>query len=235
MPLALVASNGNISVPAGVQITVAADSVQLLCQAMSYRERADILAQPTRNKRDVFWKGFAENVRFDTNSPNPLLVRRVVFSTPYVIDLTGPINDNTTQPTRVVGNGKHFIGLGNGNKSVDVLELILAGRNQQDWNDPMTAKIDTTRVRVMSDKTMTIRSGNTGDSFKQFKFYDRVNRKMVYDDEENANGVQGSGWAATSYAGQLQNIYCVYLMLNLSSTSMNLNFHQMRTAYWHEK
>lgn len=235
MPLGLVAPNGAVTVPAGATVNLAADTALVLCQVLSYRERQDFMAQPVRNKREIFWKGFAENIRFDTNSPNPLLVRRIVFSTPYRIELAGPVNDNTTQPTRVVSNGKHYIGLGNGPKNVDMLELLLAGKNQQDWNDPMTAKVDTSRVKVHSDRTLNIRSGNTGDAYRQFKFYDRINRKMVYDDEENANTVDPSGWAATAYGGNLQNIYCAYILLNLGSLNMNPNIYQMRTAYWHEK
>lgn len=235
MPLSLVETNGTITVPRGVDITMPGNGSVALTQCMSYRERDDQMAAPVRNKRDIFIKGFAEHIRFDTNSAYPLLVRRVVYTTPYKITLQGGVTGPTTQDTKVVRDKKHYIGLGFGPKNVDVVELLIAGENQSDWNDILTAKIDNQRVRLFSDKTFTIRSGNTGDAFKQFKFYDRINRKFTYDDQESANSILGSGWAAEAHNGDLQNIYCTYFIQNVQDVSISPTIHQSRTMYWHEK
>lgn len=235
MALSLVDPSGNVSVPRGVDITMPANGTVAITQCMSYRERDDQMSAPVRNKREIYLKGFAENIRFDTNSAYPLMVRRVVYATPYKIALQGGVTGPDTQDTKVVASKKHYIGLGYGPKNVDVLELVLAGTNQVDWNDILTAKIDNSRIRLFSDKCMTIRSGNTADAFRQFKFYDRINRKLSYDDEESANTIIGSGWAAEAHNGDLQNVYCTYFLQNVSQASISPTIHQMRTMYWHEK
>lgn len=235
MALALVDASGNVSVPRGVDVNIPANGTAALTQCMSYRERDDQMSAPVRNKREIFLKGFAENIRFDVNSAYPLMVRRVIYATPYKITLDGGVSGPTTQDTKVVTSKKHYVGLGYGPKNVDVPELVLAGTNQVDWNDIMTAKIDNTRIRLFSDKMFSIRSGNTADAFKQFKFYDRINRKATYDDEESANSILGSGWLTEAHNGDLQNVYCTYFLQNLSSTNITPTIHQMRTMYWHEK
>lgn len=232
---ALVATDGSVSPTPTVSVNLPANSYVSWTQAISYRERQSVMTAPARNLRDIYLKGFAETLRIDTNSPNPIMVRRLVVSAPVRIDLTGGITGNDTQPTHVVDNGTHFIGLGVGTKNIDLYETLFEGSSTRDWQDVFIAKIDNRRWRVHSDKTFQVRSGNTGDAFRQMKFWDPINKKVQYDDEERGNDIYGSGWTTTSTQGHQQNVYCIYIWYNQMSAAINPQITQQRTMYWHER
>jgi len=232
---ALVASDGSVSPNPTFGFTLGANTYYTICQAISYRERQGVMTAPARNLREIYLKGFAETIRIDSNSPNPMMVRRMIVSTPLKIDLKGGVTSADTQPTRVVDNGTHFIGWGNGPKTVDLLETLFEGSQTRDWQDPMVAKLDNRRWRVHQDKTWTVRSGNSGDAFKTYKFWDPINKKVQYDDEERGNDVFSSGWTTVSTMGHQQNIYCIYMFFNPQQTSLDPVLTQQRTMYWHER
>lgn len=232
---AIVAADGSVSPTPTVSVNLPANSYVSWCQAISYRERQSVMTAPARNLRDIYLKGFAETLRVDTNSPNPVMVRRLVVSSPVRIDLTGGVTSTDTQPTHVVDNGTHFIGLGTGTKNIDLYETLFEGSSTRDWQDVFIAKIDNRRWRVHADKVFQVRSGNTGDAFRQMKFWNPINKKVQYDDEERGNDIFGSGWTTTSTMGHQQNVYCIYIWYNQMATAIQPQITQQRTMYWHER
>ncbi|QKQ15110.1 Cap [Zizania latifolia genomoviridae] len=230
-----VLGDGSVSTAPYFRIDMGPNSYTAWCQNASYRERGNSLAAPVRNLRDIYLKGFAETIRVDTNSGNPLFVRRMVVSMPNRIDLTGGASIPNNQPTRVVKDGIHYIGIGNGPLNTGLYELIFAGRQGTDWSDVLSAKLDSRRMRIHSDKTLFIKSGNAAEAVKQYKFWDRINKKVQYDDEEIGNDVFTSGFTTTSTQGHQQNVYVVYLFFNPSGVAVTTDIAQQRTMYWHER
>lgn len=230
-----VAGNGDVTTQPYFRIDMGANGYVAWCQNASYRERGNSLAAPVRNLRDIFLKGFSETVRFDTNSGNPVIVRRLVVSMPTRIDLTGGVSMPNNQPTRVVKDGVHYIGIGNGPLNINLYETLFAGKQNTDWSDVITAKPDNRRMKVHQDKTLFIKSGNAAEAVRQYKFWDRINKKVQYDDEEQGNDVYTSGFTTTSTQGHQQNVYVVYIFFNPSNVALSADIYQQRTMYWHER
>lgn len=237
MTLGIVLSNGNVLAVNNQSYDIAAGSQQLFISAASYKERVNNSNEASRNLRQVYLRGVSERVRWETNSSAglPLVIRRMVISGVARIDLVGGVTDTTTQPTKVVANGNHFIGLGTGNMNVNVSELVFSGTFGRDWTDAATAKIDARRWKIHSDKSFVVKSGNQAEAIMNRRFFDPINKTIQYDDEESGADFTTSGWAAYSTQGHQQNVYIIYQVYNPSGVGVSPTLSLERTLYWHEK
>lgn len=237
--LAIVQANGNVTPSQSVPIPVRAGAVQYLVSAASYKERVNVPNEDARNKREVYLKGIAERMRWETNDQGyPLIVRRVCVSGSPRVDLVGGIDDpNEEQPTHVTVNGISYIGLGKGSLSINVPEVLMQGTYNVDWKDDINATIDRRRWKVHSDKTFMIRSNNATEAVYGRKMYDPINRTATYDDEENGSDYTTSGWTSFSTQGHQQNVYVIYIVYNpnQSGSTMTPTVSVERTLYWHER
>lgn len=237
MTLGIVASDGTVTATSNQAYNIAAGSHQLFISAASYKERLNNANEASRNLRQVFLRGISERVRWETNSTTgtPMIVRRMVVSGIARIDLAVGVTSIVTQPTHVVDNGNHYIGLGTGQMNINVAEVLFAGTYNRDWKDDMTARIDARRWKIHSDKSFVVRSGNQAEAIMQRRFYDPINKTLQYDDEENGFDVATSGWAAYSTQGHQQNVYIIYQVYNPSTATIAPTVSLERTLYWHEK
>lgn len=237
MTLGIVSPDGTVAATSNQAYNIAAGDKQLFISAASYKERINNANEASRNLRQVFLRGISERVRWETNTSTgtPIIVRRMVVSGIARIDLAGGVSNITTQPTRVVTNGNHYIGLGTGPMNINVAEVLFAGTYNSDWKDDMTSKIDPRRWKIHSDKSFVVRSGNQAEAIFQRRFYDPINRTVQYDDEENGTDVSTSGWAAYSTQGHQQNVYIIYQVYNPSTSTIAPSVSMERTLYWHEK
>lgn len=236
MCLALVGSDGSVTAKASQVYNIGASTQQLFISAASYKERINNSNEASRNQRQVYLRGIAERVRWETNASSaPMIVRRMVVSGTPRIDLTTGVTNETTQPTHVVANGIHFIGLGTGEMNINVAEVLFAGTFGRDWVDGAVAKIDARRWKIHSDKSYVVKSGNQSEAIMNRRFYDPINRTIQYDDEENGTDVNTSGWAAYSTQGHQQNVYIIYQVYNPSPSLIAPSLTLERTLYWHEK
>lgn len=237
MTLGIVGTTGTVTPTSNHPVDIQGGTAQLFISAASYKERINNANEASRNLRQVFLRGISERVRWETNSStgSPLIIRRMVVSGVARIDLAGGVQNITTQPTHVVTNGNHFIGLGTGTMNINVAEVLFAGTYNLDWKDDMVAKIDPRRWKIHSDKSFVVKSGNQAEAIMQRRFYDPINRTIQYDDEEAGTDVNTSGWAGYSTQGHQQNVYIIYQVYNPSGGTMTPTLSLERTLYWHEK
>lgn len=96
--------------------------------------------------------------------------------------------------------------------------------------------MDTTRVDLVSDKRMTIRSGNQAGTVRDISLYHPYNHNLVYDDDENG---QNETTAYTSVkdkrGGGDMFIYDLFTAGTGAGTSDVLQLTSTSTLYWHEK
>lgn len=235
MMIGRVNSDGSVSPVGRVEYNILPSVSQLFISCASYKERVNNSNEASRTQRNVFLKGIRENVRWESGGPDPVLVRRIVVTGSPRIDLSGGVSGITTQPTKVVLNGVHYIGIGTGEMNFNVNELLFGGTFNVDWNDASTSKIDPRRWKVHSDRRFIVRSGNTSEGIMQRKFYDAINRNITYDDDENGTTMVPSGWASFSSTGHHQNTYIIYQVYNPGTTTVTPSFSIQRTLYWHER
>lgn len=198
-----------------------------------------------RTATTCFMRGYKENLRIQTSSPLPWLWRRIVFSTKgstFSTTSTGdtspgqkfiPFSDTSIGMARLwfnlsVNNMANTLGAYNG--------VIFRGSVNQDWNDVITAKVDTTRISVMSDRTVCIKTGNASGHFSDRKLWYGMNKNIVYDDDETGAAETTSYYSTDARPG-MGDVYIVdYVVPGVGAAASDIiNFQCTSTLYWHEK
>lgn len=179
-----------------------------------------------RNRQTVYLKGFRDV--FTCRTPNAVvfLWRRIVFTSH--IKYTQALANNGTKTYYRNMNVDQ-------SQALSMIEDLLAGKNGQDWVDPVNGKVDTRINKLISDKTRYIRPDGAFGDIKTFKMYYPLNTNFTYDDEEQAGGEESDPWASGGRAAG--NVYVIDMFKSNIGTQANaaLNIKAQGTLYWHEK
>jgi len=198
-----------------------------------------------RTATTCYMRGYKENLRIQTSSAQPWLWRRIVFSTkgPTFTSTsagdTSPAQKFTPYCDTSIGMSRLWFNLSvnNMNSTLSLYNtVIFKGAVNQDWNDPITAKLDTSRITVMSDRTQAIKTGNEHGHFSERKLWYPMNKNIVYDDDE-AGASEVPSYYSTDAKPGMGDVYIVdYVMSSVGATASDIiNFNCTSTLYWHEK
>lgn len=115
-------------------------------------------------------------------------------------------------------------------------DFIFKGTGGVDWGDPMRAPIDRSRINLHSDSFRRFSSGNDVSNPRLCRHYTKINRSVVYDDEENGVDVTPSPFSVDSKPG-IGNIFVADLFHcpAPSISDSQLEVSSSSTYYWHEK
>ncbi|MGL9687929.1 MAG: hypothetical protein ACQBVK_04175 [Candidatus Phytoplasma sp. TWB_XP] len=198
-----------------------------------------------RTSSTCFMRGYKENVRVQTSSPLPWLWRRITFVTKSDAFIgRAPADAAPTQEVQPysdtsVGMARKWFNLqvNNTPRTVEFYNAsIFKGTFNRDWNDVITAKVDTARITVRSDVTRRITTGNGAGHFSERKLWYPMNKNLVYDDDENGAAMDSSYYSTQSKAGQGDYFIVDYLVPGVGGTSSDIiNINCSATLYWHEK
>lgn len=202
----------------------------------SWTEGSDTYA---RQRTDTFCKGYAERITFETSSAANWLWRRIVFATKDDFyqafpNATLELNAGTEGYVRTMWN---FLGA---DASADparnaLEEMLFQGTSGNDWNDRFVAKVDTRRVTVMQDFTRRLQSNNARGVYHHVKTWVPVNKRLVYDEDENADSKEQSVWSTRGKLG-IGNLFIYDAIICAGGTEDDeLEFNPQGTYYWHER
>lgn len=115
-------------------------------------------------------------------------------------------------------------------------ELLFRGTFGIDYVDYFLAKIDTTRVNLHSDRIKKTSSGNNVPNPVTYKFYDSINKSIVYDDEESGILLTVSPNSVESKPG-IGDLYVLDMFHCPMSDSADddILISSNSTYYWHER
>jgi len=121
----------------------------------------------------------------------------------------------------------------------EIRRVLWDGSEGLDWSSEFTAKVDTSRVTLLYDRTFTFNPRNESGYSRTFKFWHRLGRTLVYDEDEEG-GVVDSGGSYVSVKGKAgcgdMYIYDVaYLAVPAAAGNAALTFNPEGTWYWHER
>jgi len=124
----------------------------------------------------------------------------------------------------------------NSGAQYELYRYLFAGQNASDWNDPMVAKLDYTRVTVKYDKLRSIGVGNESGFIRRYKHYHPMNATLAYDDDENGQNIEPATYSVQSKVG-MGDYYVMDLFRSrfAAGTDAALVFNPSATLYWHEK
>lgn len=234
MRLAQLGTDGSIN-PApmrGVTINIPGNGFSSDIWCPTFRLMSNSSLETARMRRSVYWKGVSERYRIELNTNKPIELRRIVFQCPDRVLLSG-----TGQPAYLVetSTNRYWRTLGSGQMNTDYTDLLFAGQRNIDWLDPMTAKTDTKRVKIMSDRRIRVASNNDSETVKELRFYTGFNKNFSYDDDENGGNYNTSGWAEYSAFGDMQNVYVANFWYGVTSVGQAPLVTIDTTVYWHER
>lgn len=256
----------NTSVTNGVSVTIgpgpllvngANASLSLFCPTAMDLYRGDGVTpgapafSAVRTSTTCYMRGFREHIRIQTSSGIPWFWRRICFTnkSPLWIDFANA--DTPTQTNGPTGTGgpisidtsngqqriyfNQFVNNAN-NTVVNWYDTIFKGRQAVDWNDPMTASIDTARVDLKSDVTTTIKSGNQAGTVRDFKLWYPMNKNLVYAEDEVGDAEEITRFSVRDKQGMGDYyILDIFIPGTGASASDLLQLNGTSTMYWHEK
>lgn len=116
--------------------------------------------------------------------------------------------------------------------------VIFKGAQNVDWDDPMTASIDTNRIRPLYDRRVHIQSRNNAGTTMIKRLYHKMGHNLVYNEDENGQSMTESFYSVEGKAG-MGDYYIVDFFQadpnSTGSTPSNLYFDPQATYYWHER
>lgn len=191
-----------------------------------------------RTSTTPFMVGLKEAIEIQVSTGMPWQWRRICFTYKGPIGLTYSTTQAVSTETsngwvRVVND---ITGDAGGGQQYILFEKLFKGQNTSDWNDPMTAKVDNTRVTLKYDKTCTLASGNEDGFIRKYQRWHSMQKTLVYNDDELGGGETAQSFSTQGRAGMGD-----YYVLDLfrartgSTTSDQLSFRPEATLYWHEK
>lgn len=210
-----------------------------------------VFQQSQRTATSCYMRGLKERWTMETGSPAMWRHRRILFSFQgdalYRVD-NDAILDGDNQL------GAYFKELSNGyvraftrlepqtgdyrqpELSLQLRKILFKGTEGNDWVGVLNAKVDTLRVKVLYDKTTTIRSANDRGVITGRKFWHNFNSTLVYDDDENGNSTANSPFSVQDRRS-MGDVYVVdFFQSGLGSTSSDeLRLNAEATLYWHER
>jgi len=194
--------------------------------------------ESARTSTTPYMVGLREIVEVQTASGLPWQWRRICFTYKGPPPGTGPTA--TFVPYREDSDGyKRMLTQPNGDKNsgqiYDLFTILFAGQNASDWRDPMTAKLDRSRITVKHDSIRTIAAGNESGMIRKYKFWHPMGKTLVYNDDENGDSMITNYTSVNSKAGMGDYWIIDLVRSRLAAPSATMTFEPSSTLYWHEK
>nr|QVW56463.1 MAG: capsid protein [Gemycircularvirus]UBQ66269.1 Cap protein [finch CRESS-DNA virus] len=195
-----------------------------------------------RTSTTCYMRGLAETLRISTSTGLPWFHRRICFTakSPF-LPVPNP-GATVVRPTfSETSNGieRLWFNASINNDTQDVNNtnsVVFKGAFNVDWNDPIVAPLDTSRITVKYDKTFTYRSGNQVGTVKTKKFWHGMNSNLRYDDDEQGDYESSSYYSVQSKEGMGNYfVYDVFSPLTGATSTDILRIDTNSTLYWHEK
>jgi len=192
----------------------------------------------TRTSSTPYMIGLKEAIEIQVSTGMPWQWRRICFTFKGPLGLT---YDEGTSIATETSNGwmrvvNQIQGDAGGGQQYILFEKLFKGQNTMDWNDPMTAKVDNSRVTLRYDSTCSLASGNEDGFIRKYNRWHSMRKTLVYDDDELGGGTNARTLSTEGKAGMGD-----YYVLDLfrarqdSATTDRLSFRPESTLYWHEK
>lgn len=204
---------------------------------------ARIAQDATRTAHLCYMRGLAENLRIQTNSSLAWFHRRICFTYKGTVPFR-------TRPSADTGTAVQYIETSNGmqrlwfNSTInqtpnylnDINGVIFKGAQGIDWNDTMTARVDSARIGVKYDKVRLIKSDNENGAIRVQKHWHPMNKNLLYDEDETGASTDVSYWSAQSKVG-MGDYYIIDFFQGAfgGGTGDIIRIDSTSTLYWHEK
>lgn len=194
-----------------------------------------------RQRQTIYARGYKEKIHMTMVGGGAWNWRRIVFTFKgaNLYGDSGAQIPYLDSGTGTAGNMARLIAPLVGTQFVTIRAFLFDGNEGIDWFNQQTAKVDTTRVSVISDTNTSLISNNeSGRQWNKNCWYP-INKNLVYDDDEDGPNTDVN-YVSTHAKPGCGDVY-VFDAFNLEVPSAAggptsvLNFTPEGTFYWHEK
>nr|QXN75548.1 MAG: capsid protein [Genomoviridae sp.] len=193
----------------------------------------DVTSVATRNSDLCYMRGLKETILMQTNSAVPWRWRRVCFTAKGFYNFrSGAVDsfENSNGWTRLLTDQRPT------SYGAAIRAAIFRGQEGVDWNDVMTAKLDSGRITVKYDVTRTINSGNQTGVLRTFKMWHPMNKNLLYGNDEQGDSETADLHSTLGRAGMGDFYVLDFLQAaGFALAGDSLSFNPEATLYWHEK
>lgn len=202
----------------------------------------DSAGESNRERQVTFSVGYREVVEVNVLGGGVWKWRRVVFTFKgrqlYDDTLwTDPYYDKT--PDIKGCDMVRVIGQPTTDQHQEIRRILWDGTEGVDWSSEFTAKVDTSRVTPLYDRTFTFNPRNESGYSRTFKFWHRTGRNIVYDeDESGAHPDNGGSYVSVKGKPGIGDVYIydvAYLAVPAASGTATMQWRPEGTYYWHER
>lgn len=230
----------------------------LYCPTARLRSDRGSPSMAVRTEKEVWWKGIKDTLVVQSATSDPWEWRRVIFAVnngpnstgivagnylPYIAtdipdvpaDTISPDPTNTATLAGVARTARKMFALTPAEIQGFTGGLFKGTRGfdfDTGYGQLLTAAVDKENIRVLSDTTRSIRSGNDSGVMRKFSMYTPLEQKMVYADQESGTMLSNSSYAAPN--SPLGDVYVFDLFVQLQGAPGTLTVSGQGTAYWHE-
>lgn len=191
--------------------------------------------EATRTATSCYIRGLKENIEIQVSDGVPWQWRRLLFTakglqTQFTQSASEQLYAETSSGFR------RLINEARGANLTALVAVMFRGQGGTDWNDYMTAPVDTRNISLLYDKTRTIASGNEQGMIREFKMWHPVNKTLVYADDQNGGDMSDFPFSTLAKPG-CGDIYVVDIFKPRvgAASGSQLRFQPSATLYWHER
>lgn len=212
-----------------------------------------------RTAKEVWWKGFRDTLVVQSATSDPWEWRRIVFAVnngpnstgisasnylPYIgtdipdqaADVVSPGPSNTALLQGVHRTARKMFALSPAEIQGFTGGLFKGTRGfdfDTGYGQLLTAAVDKENIRILSDTTRSIHSGNDSGVLRKFSLYTPLEQSMTYADQESGTMLTTSSYAAPN--SPLGDVYVFDLFVQLQGAPGTLTVSGQGTAYFHQK
>lgn len=191
-------------------------------------------AEAVRSATTCYMRGLSETVELNTNSAASWEWRRICFR----VKIPGVVvnyNDQT------LGYARYWLQLTGSNATGDTTQwsntrdLVFKGVWNVDYDNLMTAAVDTRQVDLAYDKVTRIGSGNALGVLMRQKRWHGMNKNIVYADDEQGSSVLSSAHSIQDKQGMGDYHIMDLFKCQTQNAGDSISVSSCSTLYWHEK
>lgn len=197
--------------------------------------------QALRTSAITYCVGLREVITLQTTGPGAWQWRRICFTMKgedlYLTD-RDTFDLSTSPVARLTSDGLKRAFL-NQDSSMRTRDVVFAGERNKDWNDVITARLDTNLIKPLYDKRMVIRSGNDAGNVITRKMWHAMGHNLRYDEDETGDRMTESYYSTEGRIG-MGDYYVVDFFKAVTSpfdgtlpTFLQVGINS--TYYWHER
>lgn len=207
----------------------------LFCPTARPLSITDNKAQNSRTSTTPYYRGYAETVRISTVTDKPWTWRRVVFASNAIKHASDSVrNWYDAAPYGITRAIHPLVG-------TNVIPYIqgecFQGTVSVDFVDYTSGMLNRDRIRVISDRTVTLFSGNASGIQRVFKNWYPLSRTMIYDDREDGDVKTSNPYSVAASKATLADVYVLdfFKPASNATSSDKLYFEPQGCIYWHER